>query len=196
MAFKELADMDCDSTTALGGFNKKTGKPNPTKAEGYLIGSKDVPSTKSKTGFAKLHIIQTAKGNLGIWGKTDLDRKMLAVEPGCMIRITQNGTVPTGKGNDMYKFKVEVDEENRIEVAGAPSGDAPESDPSQDDVDMPQEPAEEEQAEETPLDEDEQQPDVVPPTRPAAPARRAAAAPSATSQAKVQELLNKRRAAK
>ena len=195
MAFKELADLDCDSTTALGGMNKTTGKPNPTKVEGYYIGSKDTPSKKSKTGFAKLHILQTDKGNLGIWGKTDLDRKMMAVEPGCTVRITQNGMVPTGKGNDMYKFKVEVDEENRIEVAGAPSGDAPASDPSQDDVDMPQEPAEEEQAEETPLEEEEQPADVVPPTRPTAPARRAAA-PSATSQAKVQELLNKRRAAK
>lgn len=115
MAFKEVNTLDAENTTALGGFNKKTGKKNPTSAEGYYLGSREVDSKKSKNGKASIHFLQTPKGNQGIWGKTDLDRKLSAVTPGTMVRITQSGTVPTPNG-DMYKFKVEVDNDNTIEV--------------------------------------------------------------------------------
>lgn len=190
MGFKEISSLDADTTTALGGFNKKTGKSNPTKAEGYFLGSKVVDSAKSKTGTAKLHILQTPKGNVGVWGKTDLDRKMLAVAPGTMIRITQNGTVPTKGGNDMYKFKVEVDTENTIEVAtgqedGEEAGQAEDS------------PAEEEYdpfADEN-LDEEALAADEIPHSRPTPPAR-PAAAPDAARQQKVKDLLARKTGAK
>lgn len=120
MAFKEVVSLECENTTALGGINKKTGRANPTKAEGYFLGSKEVESKKSKNGKAKIHVLQTSDGNLGVWGKTDLDRKMLTVAAGAMIRITQNGKTPTPNG-DMYKYKVEVDTENTIDVGGLSS---------------------------------------------------------------------------
>lgn len=116
MAFETLPDLDCETTTALGGVNKETGKANPKQAEGYFLGTKLNKSTKSKDGLSRLHILQTPKGNLGVWGKTDLDRKMLAVTPGTMIRITQTHSIET-KNGDMYKFQVEVDAENTITVA-------------------------------------------------------------------------------
>ena len=125
MAFKEVTDLNADVTTAIGGVNKKTGKKNPNTVEGYYLGSRKVESRKSKTGFASLHILQTAKGNLGVWGKTDLDRKMSTATIGAMLRITNTGTVPTPNG-EMYKYKVEMDLENTIEVS------APVSDESSD----------------------------------------------------------------
>lgn len=175
MAFTEVQDLDSDKTTALGGFNKTTGKANPTKAEGYFIGSKDVASKKARSGFAKLHILQTEDGKLGIWGKTDLDRKMQGVTPGTMVRITQNGKQATPNG-DMYKYKVEVDASNTIEVnvgtanrANEDTSDAPDSEE---------------------LVEEEEVLDEPTPTRASKPAR-AATPPNAADQAKVQALLSR-----
>lgn len=116
MGFTQVQDLDASETTALGGKNKQTGKANPTAAEGYFLGSKSVESVRSKTGTCFLHILQTSEGNLGVWGKTDLDRKMKNVKPGTMVRITQNGMLEIPGKNPMYKFKVEVDLDNTIEV--------------------------------------------------------------------------------
>lgn len=113
--FKEVATLDADKVTALGGKDKKSGKVNPKNAEGYYLGSRKVENKKSKSGYVYIHYLQTDKGNLGIWGKTDLDRKITSVTPGTMVRITQTGMQPTPNG-DMYKFKVEVDVENTIDV--------------------------------------------------------------------------------
>lgn len=177
MSFKEVLDLDCDATTAIGGRNKKTGKTNPNQIEGYFIGTKQTPNKLSKSGFSCLHIFQTEAGRVGVWGKTDLDRKMKAVVAGAMTRISANGTIPT-KFGDMAKFKVEVDASNSIEVdssllannsADSSSEEYPASDESVD-------------AEEEPVDE-------VPPPRATKPVR-AAETPSAERQAKVQALLN------
>lgn len=126
MAFKEVTNLDADTTIALGGRNGKTGKANPTSVEGYYLGSKKVESRKAKTGFAQLHIIQTAKGNVGVWGKTDLDRKLGSVTPGTMIRASHVGMQATPNG-EMYKYKVEVDSDNTIEVTGTPVSGAEDS---------------------------------------------------------------------
>lgn len=115
MSFKEITSLDADNTVSLGGRNKKTGKANPTSAEGYFLGTRQVNSPKSKTGTAAIHFLQTPKGNLGIWGKTDMDRKLSNVTPGAMIRISFDKMVPTPNG-EMYKFKVEVDASNTIEI--------------------------------------------------------------------------------
>lgn len=117
MGFREVATLDADKTVALGGSNRKTGKKNPVSAEGYFLGTRKVESKKSKNGYANLHFLQTSQGNLGVWGKTDMDRKLAAVTPGTMIRITQTGMQATPNG-DMYKYKVEVDETNTIDVSG------------------------------------------------------------------------------
>ena len=113
MGYSEVTSLDADTTISIGGFNKKTKKDNPTSAEGYYLGSRVV---ETKTGESKLHFFQTAKGNLGVWGKTDMDRKLASVTPGTMTRVSFSRMQETPKG-DMYVFKVEVDGSNTIDVA-------------------------------------------------------------------------------
>lgn len=113
MAFKEVSSLDAEVTVALGKIDKSTGKPYPKQAEGYYLGMRTV---KNKRGESKLHFLQTAKGNLGLWGTTDLDRKLGQVTPGAMVRVTSTGTKPTPNG-DMYTYKVEMDADNAIEVS-------------------------------------------------------------------------------
>lgn len=187
MGFKEIADLDCEKAYQLGGTNKETGKPNPKSMEGYYIGAKDIASKFSKTGMAKLYILKTPKGNVGVYGKTDLDSKMVSVAPGTMIRITQTHSVPTAKGNDLIKFKVEVDSENTIEV-NLPSVNEDNSDSDYSAVGNDQD-----YTSEAPVDEDDSSVDEAAPAR-ATPPARAATAPSAAQQKKVQDdLLNRNR---
>ncbi len=118
MAFKSVSDLSSDITISLGGTNRKTGKKNPTSIEGYYLGKRIVADTKKKTGESFLYFFQTPKGNIGVWGKTDLDRKLSSVAVGTMVRASFDKMVPTPNG-EMYKFLVEIDEDNTIEVTGS-----------------------------------------------------------------------------
>lgn len=169
MAFKQVADLDADKTTALGGFNKSTGKPNPKQVEGYYLGVREV---ENKKGTANLYFLQTPEGNLGVWGKTDLNKKMKAVPPGAMVRLTHTGMLTT-KNGDMYKYKVEVDADNSIDVSMiAGASDSSDDSESQDD-----------ESTGYGAESDEEEQEYTPPP--------AAARPN-NSASKVQELLAKR----
>jgi len=111
--FTEVQSLDADTCVALGKIDKRTGKPFPKQAEGYYLGFRKV---ENRLGDSKLYFLQTSKGNLGVWGGTDLDKKLGQVIPGVMIRITSTGKKPTPAG-DMYTYKVEVDNANTIEVS-------------------------------------------------------------------------------
>jgi hypothetical protein len=113
MAFKEVASLDADVTVALGKKDKNTGKAYPKQAEGYYLGSRTVPG---KRGPSTLHFLQTPAGNLGVWGTTDMNRKLSGITAGNMVRITSTGVKATPKG-DMYTYKVEEDNTNSIEVS-------------------------------------------------------------------------------
>jgi hypothetical protein len=182
MAFKEVTSLDADTAISLGGYNKKIKKENPTTAQGFYLGTRMVPSKMASTGEAALHVLQTPKGNLGVWGKADLDRKLRQVEPGTMIRITQTGTRPTNKGNDAYVFKVEVDSSQTIDVGNLNAGAA--SDEGDDEVNSEFSDYSDDMG-------DEEEVEEAPPARPTRPAQ-AAAAPDAARQAKVKELLARR----
>lgn len=117
MGFQEVASLDADVTVALGKVDKK-GKAYPKSAEGYYLGSRKV---QNKRGESTLHFLQTSEGNLGVWGTTDLNRKLNQAVPGTMVRITSTGTKPTPNG-DMYTYKVEQDKANTIEVAALSEG--------------------------------------------------------------------------
>lgn len=119
MGFKELQSLDADVTITLGGVDKKTKKANPKQIEGYYLGKREVKGGKfTKPGkLDSIHYFQTSAGNVAVWGKTDLDRKMQAAPPGAMLRATHVGMTPTPNG-DMHKYKVEVDEDNTIDVSG------------------------------------------------------------------------------
>lgn len=174
MAFEEITSLDADQTVAIGGKNKKTGKPNPTSVEGYYLGTREVRSPKSKSGSASIHFFQTPKGKIGVWGKTDMDRKMMQVKPGLMTKIVFDKMTPTPNG-DMYTYKVAQDKANGIDVAELAnnndhhaSSDSADDGSRYDDNDNYQEDPEEE----------------------AAPSRQ----PSRASTAAVQALLNRKKA--
>lgn len=120
MAFQKVASLEADNTISLGKKDKATGKAFPTQAEGYYLGNRTV---STKLGPSTLHILQTAKGNLGVWGGTDMNRKLNQVQAGTMVRITAAGKKPTPKG-DMNVFNVEVDNDNQIEVLLSGLGNA------------------------------------------------------------------------
>lgn len=189
MAFKEVLDLGCDVSIALGGINKKTGKANPKTAEGYFLGSRTVASPKSKTGTAKLHIFDTEKGKLGVWGKTDLDIKISGVAPGAMTRVTFTGMKET-KNNPMYVYKVEVDSDNTIDVSGLDTTSAGTSESyseEESDASVANLPEDDTPAEEAPLDE-------APPAR-AVPPRQPAKSPTAARQAELQAMVTRTRTA-
>lgn len=123
MAFKAITDLSADTTISLGGTNRKTGKKNPSSVEGYYLGKRAVKDTKKKSGESYIYFFQTSAGNIGVWGKTDIDRKLGAVPLGSMTRVSFDRMVPTPNG-EMYKYKVEVDAENTIEVADLSAGAA------------------------------------------------------------------------
>lgn len=117
MGYKEIKSLDADVTISLGGQNKKTKKNNPTQVEGFFLGSREVKSPKSKSGLAFIHFFQTSKGNVGVWGKTDMDRKLQTAERGYMTLVKYEKMVPTPNG-DMYKYSVAQDSDNTIDVEG------------------------------------------------------------------------------
>lgn len=171
MAFKEVASLDAEVTVALGKKNKETGKAYPKSAEGYFLGSRTV---KNKRGDSNLHFLQVEDGtNLGIWGTTDLDRKLAQVVAGTMIRITSTGTKATPNG-EMYTYKVEQDAGNQIEVAA--QAEESSEDESYDDAEAESE-------------EDESANEPLPKVA-------AAKQNPAARRAAVQEVLNKGKAAK
>ena len=128
MGFTEVSSLDADNCIAIGKTNKQTGKPYPKQAEGYYLGFRVV---ENKRGDSKLFFLQTPKGNLGVWGTTDLSRKLVQVPVGSMVRITSTGTKPTPNG-DMYTYKVEIDKTNTIEVAAQDGADSYDEDLSND----------------------------------------------------------------
>lgn len=180
MAFEKVATLDTDSTITIGGKDKKTGKSNPPSIEGYFLGTKALGPNKfnrSKTDY--MHVFQTQDGNVGVWGKTHMDRQLLSVLPGTMTRVTYAGTKDVGKGNDMTCYLVEVDNENTIPVSfGANSP-----------VDAPEESASSSYADDESDDEGEQEAQDETAPRRAAPPRAAAKPPSAAQQERVRSLL-------
>lgn len=176
MSYKTVPDLNADNAIALGADGA------PKQVEGYYLGFK---TTDGTYGPGKLHIFQTAKGNLGVWGKTRLNNLLTEALVGQMVRATFTGMIKaTKKGvRDSYGFKVEHDTDNTIEVpAGGFTAAAEEDtgddvggyDGADDDLDG---------GDDTPMDE-------IVPVRAKAPQGRVPA-PTTDSQARLKALLNK-----
>lgn len=121
MGFKEISDLSADLTVSIGGTNRKTGKKNPNRIEGYYLGKREVNDAKKKSGKSYIYFFQTPDGNVGVWGKTDMDRKMTGVTVGAMAFIEFDKMQATPNG-EMYKYRVGVDLDNTIEVDTLPMG--------------------------------------------------------------------------
>ena len=136
MAFEEVLSLDTSVTIVVGGTDRKTGKPNPTEIEGFFLGTRNCgPSKFDKNKDVSQHIFQTPQGNIGVWSKTDMARKLKNVTPGTMTRVTYVGEVDTGKGNPMLQYKIAVDKKNTIDVGNlsASAGESYESEFEADD---------------------------------------------------------------
>lgn len=188
MAFEDVLDFDCGgNSTALGGFNKKTNKDNPTTAEGYYLGTRQVPSKKSKSGFSNLHILKTPTGNLGVWGKTHLDGLMKRITPGVKIRIQYAGLQETDN-NPMYKYQIRQNLEDVIDVSSLADPQATGATDDLTDADVYQNPGH--HTDDTDLDTDVEASTVdEPPVARAVAPRAAAPAPTTASQARTQAML-------
>lgn len=178
MAFEKVISLDCNTAIQLGGKDKKTNKPNQKQVEGYYLGSKQISSKYSKTGLAKLHIFQTNEGNLGVYGKTNMDQQLANVNPGTMTRLTFTGMVNIPGRNPMYKYSVEIDKDNTIDAANL-SDSTSESEETADSDEV---------VEESDVADEETYNDEAPVER-AKPPTRAAAAPDAARQAQVRKAL-------
>ena len=171
MAYKEKVSLDAESSISLGGINKKTGQKNPTKIEGYYRGFKPV---ETDYGPAKLHIFQTAQGNVGVWGKSVSNKLLTSELIGQMVELSFTGMGKPAKGRQAaYEFKVRHDEDNRIDVA-----------PIDQATEFEEEPSDSEQTMDEVLDEE---PAFTPPTRGVIPT------PSSARQAQVAKLLSGRK---
>jgi hypothetical protein len=182
MAFKKRLDLDCDSesTISLGGTNRMTGKKNPTSAEGYYLGFKQIEDQKKKSGFSKIHIFNTPKGNVGVWGKTDSDSKLTGIAPGTMTRITFDKMLKTANG-EMYKYVVETDEDDVLAVSDLNAAASNLASTEEEEVVSDDE--------EASIDDEEKALDEVVTTRAKAPSQ-PLRTPSADTRARVQSLLN------
>ncbi len=112
MGYITKFDGNTDSTITLG----KEG--DPKSVEGYFLGSKDTPD--QGFGPGKLHIFQTSKGNIGVWGKTRLNSLLTTDLIGQMVLATFTGMIaPSKKGRrPSYGFKVQHDAGNTIDTSG------------------------------------------------------------------------------
>lgn len=179
MARKKVIDLNADTTVGFGN------KPGQIKAgqtlEGFFLGSKSV---STKTGPSTLHVLQTEKGNLGLWGSANLNSKLAQIAVGTMVFITYKKMIKVPKGT-MKLFEVEYDDEQSIhaEEVDVNFSTASSEDEASEEYELVEESAEEivEEVEEAPA------------PRAAAPVSRAAAprasAPSAEARARAQALL-------
>jgi len=171
MAYKTVVELKSDQTIKLGGKGAD-GKPNPTSIEGYYLGKRE---TKSDYGVGVIHFFQTQDGNIGVWGKTNMNRLLSSERVGQMVLVRFTGMGKPQKGKAApYNYQVQYDEDNTIDVGGVELG------------------AQDTEVHEDVESFDEEPMDEVPPPRAVAP-KHPASTPSASSQAKVQALLNSRR---
>ncbi len=177
MAFETVKDLSTDVVHKLGGgINKQTKKPNPNKIEGYYLGSRTVQTVN---GDAKIHVFQTPKGNEGVWGTKELNDKLGQVKEGTMTLVNYGGKKALKGGKTLHTYTVAQDKENTVAVEGAGSNSS-ESYVEEDADDSPSEVTEDE-AEYLAAQEE---------------ASALLAAERAAKAAKVQEIMNRGKAAK
>lgn len=178
MGYENVVSLECDEIIALGGVSKKTGKANPKSIEGFYLGS-TTRETKSGEKPSTVYVFSTEKGNIGVWGKTHLDRIMPGAKVGLMTLLTQEGTRPT-KHMDMYLFNVKQDKTRSIDVGTVTSFDERSTDSAEESFGYDEGLPEPEEVVET----------YVAPKPPV----KAAVTPSAESQAKIRAALAARSA--
>lgn len=214
MAYQETNDLGCDRTFALGGVrtDKKTNKKykNPKEVEGFFLGTKKGIDTGNDKP-SNLHIFEgTVKndkgetiftGKVGIWGKTDLDRKAAQWKLDLMTKaffdkMQDPSDVKRGR-QAMYLYKAFQDPDNvnpnGTAVAGGEEVYEDDS-PAAAEEEVAETEGEEAYEEEAALDAEETLVDE-PAAKPATKAAKVAT-PAADRQAAMQKLVGNKPAAK
>jgi hypothetical protein len=111
MSYKTKIELEADTTVVLGAEGQ------PTSVEGYYLGAKLTPDKGYGPGI--LHIFQTTEGNVGVWGKSHLNKLLTAEHRGQMCRPSfVEMSEPKKRGQKpSYRFKLEYDESNTIDIS-------------------------------------------------------------------------------
>ena len=118
MAYEDVLSLDADTIIALGGVDKKTGKPNPTQVEGFYLGAgKRQTNSRFSKGPSTVYFFQTPKGNVGVWSKTYLDKKMPNCVLGAMTKVIYDGMKTLPNGSDWHTYLIKQDKNVSIDVS-------------------------------------------------------------------------------
>lgn len=108
MAYEKLTDLGTDQVFALGhGDDKKE------QVEGYYLGSRTVTTSN---GPSTIHVFQTPKGNVGVWGTKKLNDNLGNNTRGSMLLIQYKGKVKLQGGKTQHTYEFNIDRDNTIEV--------------------------------------------------------------------------------
>lgn len=114
MGYEKVTDLGTDTVVKIGGVDSKTNKPNPTRLEGYYLGSKNV---KTSTGESVIQVFQTPKGNVGAWGTKELNDKLGQIAAGTMTLVEYKGKRKLQGGKTLHTYDVSQDTDNVISAS-------------------------------------------------------------------------------
>lgn len=114
MAYKKKPSLDVETVLKLGGVDKN-GKAYPKQIEGFYVGARTV---ENEQGISTIHVFQTAKGNVGIWGSKTLNTTLSGNDVGYMVRVTYLGKKKLTKGRTQHMYDIEIDEDQRSDEVG------------------------------------------------------------------------------
>lgn len=114
MAYQKLTDLGTDQVFALG-----IGEGKLSRIEGYYLGARSVTTSN---GESNIHVFQTPKGNVGVWGTKKLNDNLGGNNRGVMTLIEYKGKIKLQGGKTQHTYEFMVDPDNTIEVTNLPSG--------------------------------------------------------------------------
>ncbi len=112
MARQSVVVLSADKAIGLG--------KDANTAEGFYLGFKMI---ETSYGAAKLHILSTDQGTLGVYGFHDLDTQLAGVDKGVFVWLTYKGKSKASPGKNPRKL-VAVDQDPELKMEGIPSGAA------------------------------------------------------------------------
>ncbi len=114
MALQKKLDLSTDQVFGMG-----RGEGKITEIKGYYLGSRTV---NTANGDSVIHVFQTPKGNVGVWGTAKLNSNFTAGDLGVYQEIFYKGKVKLAGGKTQHTYDFMNDLENTIEVAPLPVG--------------------------------------------------------------------------
>lgn len=117
MAYERVVDLSTDKVFALG-----EGKDKLSEIEGYYLGSRQVTTSN---GPSLIHVFQTAKGNVGVWGTKKLNDNLTPPAMGNMMLVIYKGKVKIAGGKTQHTYEFNIDRDQRIDVPRLTVGAVP-----------------------------------------------------------------------